>query len=624
MKIFRWKAIVPMVLLLIAIVVLWRLFLNTAIRKGIEFAGTEIVGAKVELESARFRLRSADLVLRGLQVTDPSAPMTNLVEIEEMVADLNGRALLFKKAVIETLAVRRVRFGTPRQASGAIDNPSPQTGLVTRRIMAWTNSLPTPTLDLTGIIGTVVNIPAINPESLSTLRHARMVTARADSLRTAWLAEVQSINPQPAIDSARALTERLRATDARTLGARGVAQAGVDVRNMTQQLQQTRGRVTQLQTNVTSGVAATRAGVAGLDSTRQADYAFARGLVNIPSFAAPDVSAALFGEMAKARLAPVLYWLNWAEQYVPPGLRPQQNAGPPRTRMDGTVYTFAVERTWPVFLLEHADADLAIGGEGAAAGAYTARINGFTTQPAVYGRPMTFSAGRTSDVGPRELNAGGMMNRLGTVPRDSLAARVGGVRLPDVSIAAASGARLAFGESTVELGLIRSGDQVEGVYRVRAPSAVWTRSADSSAAGTARIGSQQWAEQLVWRAISAVTDVELEMRISGLLTGPSLSLSTNVGNAVANAVQREIGAEIERVERQVRGEVDRQISAATARARERVAALESDVQGRVTEAQQQLEQARTDLEARLREIQSGAPAISLPGVNLPRPRLPRP
>src|SRR5262245_20279098 len=146
MKLFRWKAIVPMLLAAALMSVAWILLIDGALRRGIEWVGTELVGAKVELASARLRLRHGDLVLKGLQVTDPQSPMKNMVEIPEMVLDLDNRALLDKKAVIETLAVRGVRFGTPRQTSGALPDLPPTAGLVTRRVMNWADQVPVPSL----------------------------------------------------------------------------------------------------------------------------------------------------------------------------------------------------------------------------------------------------------------------------------------------------------------------------------------------------------------------------------------------------------------------------------------------------------------------------------------------
>jgi hypothetical protein len=121
-KIFRWRAIVPLVLLVILLVVGWILLLDTLVERGVEKAATAIVGAKVDVEEADVQLDEGAVVLRGLQVTNPDQPMKNLFEAREIVANLRVGPLLEKKVVVETLAVRDVRFGTDRTESGAIDN----------------------------------------------------------------------------------------------------------------------------------------------------------------------------------------------------------------------------------------------------------------------------------------------------------------------------------------------------------------------------------------------------------------------------------------------------------------------------------------------------------------------
>jgi uncharacterized protein (TIGR03545 family) len=617
MKIFRWKAIVPLVLCLALVAVAWTLYVDVAIRRAIEIVGTEVVGAKVELASARFRLLKTDLVLRGLQVTDPDRPMTNLVELDEIVADLNGVALLEKKAVIETLAVRHVRFGTPRRSSGAIAKPSPTTGLVTRRVLDWSRSIPVPELSLGSLVGTAVRLPAISADSLRTLRQARAVIARGDSLGTAWEGEVRALNPQPAADSARALAERLRGADLRRLGVTGTRDAVTQARAAIAQVTQLKARLQALQADVAAGVTSVRDSVAALDAARRADYAFARGLINIPSFAAPDVSAALFGEMAKARLAPILYWANLAEEYAPAGLKPRERPGPTRVRRAGTTYEFPRERSYPQFLLERGEADLVVGGTNVASGAYRAWVRGATSEPAVYGRPLRFAAERTAQAGLRELAVGGSADRTGAVPRDSVAARVGGVSLPEVALNAV-GARLVLGVGTVSLSLQRSGDALAGWWRLEADSVRWARTGDSTPAAP-RPGTREWAEDLVWRAVSALRHVTIEAQLSGAVTGPRFTLSSNVGDEVSASLRRALGAEIERAEREVRAEVDRQVDAQAAQARARLARLESGVQARVAGYQEQLGQAQAELEQRLRDLTQVVPGVRLPGVRIPRP-----
>ncbi len=45
MKLFRWKAVVPLVLVLAILVIGWTLFADWLLKKGIEAGGTAAVGA---------------------------------------------------------------------------------------------------------------------------------------------------------------------------------------------------------------------------------------------------------------------------------------------------------------------------------------------------------------------------------------------------------------------------------------------------------------------------------------------------------------------------------------------------------------------------------------------------
>lgn len=626
MKIFRWKAVVPMVLTVVLVAVLWTLYIDRVIRRAIEFAASDVVGAKVELASAHLRLRHADLVLTGLQVTDPDAPMTNLMEVPEIRASLNGRALFMKKVVVESLALRGVRFGTPRKESGALKNPSPASGEATRRVLGWINSIPIPTLDLRGLVGTVVRIPAVNIDSLRTPRQARLVVVQGDSLRGAWEAELRGLDPRPTVDSARALAGRLQAANIRGMNAVQLAATASEVRTMIGRVGSMKARVDTAALHANAGVNLARAGVAGLEDARRADLAFVRGLVRIPSFAAPDVSMSMFGPLVTERLKPVMYWVNVAENYVPPGLDPRRHAGPARLRRPGTTFDFPLAHTWPSFLVEHAVADLAIGGRTAAAGAYVAEFAGVTTEPAVYGRATTFRARRTSSVGPRDLRVSGAMDRTGRIAFDSLQANVPRLAVPSFNIPGA-GARLEFGDSSfMQLGLARAGTELRGTWRMTADAVHWRRTSDSSGHPQGvppQIGSQAWAESLIWRAIADIPRVEIEASLTGPLRSPHLSVSSNIGDALAASVKRVMGAELQRAEAQVRAKVDSLVAKEVAAARAKVAALEAEARERIAAPREQLAQVEAELKEALSRVTSVVPGVRLPGLpTIPRPGRP--
>ena len=113
MKIFRWKGIIPLAVLLALIAGVYLLFLDTIVERGVEQSGADLVGARVDLDAATVHLAQGSVLLKGLQVADPASPMQNLVEAAEVLVAVAPQPLLEKKLVIDSVIVHGVRFGTP-------------------------------------------------------------------------------------------------------------------------------------------------------------------------------------------------------------------------------------------------------------------------------------------------------------------------------------------------------------------------------------------------------------------------------------------------------------------------------------------------------------------------------
>lgn len=108
-----------------AIILTWWLCIDFIVKSAIETFGTEIVGAKVELNSATLTLFPASLGLSGLQVTDPSAPMSNMVEVKTLSASLDTLTLFGRKILAEEMTIGGLQFNTTRTSSGAITDKVP-------------------------------------------------------------------------------------------------------------------------------------------------------------------------------------------------------------------------------------------------------------------------------------------------------------------------------------------------------------------------------------------------------------------------------------------------------------------------------------------------------------------
>jgi hypothetical protein len=190
--------------------------------------------------------------------------------------------------------------------------------------------------------------------------------------------------------------------------------------------------------------------------------------------------------------------------------------------------------------------------------------------------------------------------------RDSVSLIMTGVSLPSVNLDTFGG-RLDLGEGRSAFSLRREGNQIEARMRWSSGNLTWTGAGGGGAAdlqpeSRAEIGSGAWARDLVWRALSGMSEVELDMALVGDMRSPSLSVASNLGDAVAASLRRELGREIDEAEARVRAEVDRRIQPLVQDARGRVDALTSGVGSDVAEHRREVEELRARLEARVAEL----------------------
>jgi uncharacterized protein (TIGR03545 family) len=605
-KIFRWKAIGPLLLLLLVIGILVVLFAEPVARDTTEEVSTELLGTQVDVGRLDLLPRQASVDLGALQVADPFEPRRNLVEADRIVLKLNPEALAEKKLVVERFALQGMRFGTTRKTPARPVKGNGFAPQALRAVRAWGQQFDVPILQLTPI-DTIKQL-VLNPAQLGTVQAAQGLLARTDSTRQALEQGFKSVDVGGTVDSARALADRLSKTDPRALGLDGTRQAIQSVQQSLKQLDASRKQVEGLQRNVTAGVKLLGTGVTNLDEARKRDYAFARSLLKLPSFAAPDIGSAFFGKVSIDRFQQALYWAELARHYMPPGLLPREDAGPKRLRASGTTVRFPKERSWPAFLLQLGQVDFTLA-DGLLKGAYAATVQGVTSEPALYGKPMLVSAKRDAPGSViAGLDVGAMVDhRTGSV-RDSVSARLRGVQLPSFDIPGLP-FRIAPGTGAASLNFALRGDRLLGRWSIASDQVAWAL--DSAG------GQRSDLEQLVWRVVSGLKQLDVNAQVSGTVKAPKLSVRSNLDDAIAQRLKAVIGEEVAKAEAMARAKVDSIVADKVEPVKQRVAAVQADATKRVADEQGRLDKVEADLQAQLKRLTAGlAPGINLPKIKL--------
>src|SRR5919108_986893 len=114
-KIFRWKAVGPLLLFLAIMGILLWLFAEPVAEDTTEEVGTELLGTQVDIGKLDIRANDAAVDLHRLEIADPFNLAKNLVQAQDIKLKLNPLALAEKKFVVENFRLSGVRFGTTRK-----------------------------------------------------------------------------------------------------------------------------------------------------------------------------------------------------------------------------------------------------------------------------------------------------------------------------------------------------------------------------------------------------------------------------------------------------------------------------------------------------------------------------
>ena len=608
-KIFRWKAIGPLLLLFLILGILAWIFAEPLARDTTEEASTELLGTQVDVAKLDLHPRRAAVDLRGLQIADPFVLTRNLIEADEIRLKLNPAALAEKKLIIENLSLSGMRFGTGRKEPARAVKGTGFAPKLYQSVERWTKQFNVPLLSLTPI--DTIRQLALDPTQLTTIREAQALLARTDSMRKTLDQGFQQLDIRPTVDSARALADQLSKTAPKKLGVDGTRKAIESVQQTLKRLDAARKRLEELDRSTRSTVGLLGQGLRVLDDARQKDFAFAKSLLKLPTFSAPEIGGAFFGQVSIDRFKQALYWAELAQQYMPPGLLPRPAPGPQRLRAAGETIEFPKEKEFPRFLLEQGQLDFTVGGTSAARGAYAATVSGLTSTPALYGRPAVVRASRraaASTVASVDVNA--IINHITARTHDSAQARLSGITLPSFEV---PGLPLriepGLGSSSLSFSMRNAGAQLAGRWAIRSDQVSWK--ADTAGRKLNDL------ERLVFRVVSGLTKLEVTAELGGSVASPKLSVSSNLDKAIAGRLQAVIGEEVARAERSVRARVDSLVADKVEPVKRQVAAVQAEATQRVQTEKQRLDQVERQLQAELKRLTGGL----VPGLELPKIKL---
>lgn len=552
----RWQGVVAFVVLAGLVGALWLVIMDGLVKRGIEKAGTRMVGAKVELRGADLTLFPLGLTLTGLQVTNPDQPMKNAVEAERIAMLLDGTRLIERKTVVEEMTVTGVRLNTDRKTSGAVARkPAPEREPLHER-------LGLPKLEFPSAE------KILEEADLRSLEAARELETEIQGAREKWRRTVEEL---PGKEKFSEYRERIETLKERGKGAAGALGSVKEFTELQKEISSDIEKIREAREGLEGALTGYREKVKEVAGAPAADVRRLMDKYSITPAGLGNMSRVVFGPAVGGMVEKALGWhsrLKPLVERVRERRKGQAVARP--VRGEGTYVMFPEENPTPDFLIREAAASVEI-----PAGDIAGELKNITPDQDVLGRPTTFEFSGEKLKGLESLALEGVLDHVNPGSAvNTIRMRMKGYNLKDLSIGG-GGLPLVLEKALADLDI----DFSLGEKDLDADLAASFTSAAFKAAEGPELGT---VEKAVVETLSGVSNFDLKARITGTVDDYDVKLSSGLDGVLRQAVQGQVRKQAERLRNELTGRIKDRVEGPLADLKGSLGGLE-DLKGELAE-----------------------------------------
>lgn len=366
------KVIVGIAGFIILIVLIWVVVVDWVVKMAIESQGTKAVGARVDVASADLSLFPAGLEILGLQVTNPDKPMTNALDVNRIYSDIELIPLIKRKVIIDNLRMEGIRVNTPRKTSGALPGSSAKSSGQEVAMPPWLGKIcPSDGAAVPFSIPKVEDI--LNREKLESLQLAQDLRTKIDAAKADWQKRLEELPSQKDLN---AYKERLNKIKAVGGGLTSLLGSANEIKSLNDDLKSDLDRIKKARTEYQAELAQFKKQSAQLTQAPRLEAQRLKSKYAVSAEGAANLSRLLFGPSVCSYWQKGYYWYERLKPYM---------GGSAGGKEAQTTRPEAQKGDQPDFLIRQLHVDALLN-----TGKFTGEAEDITSNPRIFGKPMTF------------------------------------------------------------------------------------------------------------------------------------------------------------------------------------------------------------------------------------------
>jgi uncharacterized protein (TIGR03545 family) len=356
----RKGAIIPFVIFITVVTLFNILLLDITIQKTVEHFGTRFNGAEVNVGDVETSLSDLSFNIKGIEVTDPSNPSLNRVQIGRAGFSLLWDGILRAKFVVEEAGVNDIRIQTKRKYPGALVKEDEN--YTKASSAAAQKSLKAAREEFKGnIFGDVAAVlSGVDSKTqgkevegdLKSKKRYEEIEKEIDTKEEEWKKVMKDL---PGDDDFDAIKKRMKAINFKDLGnlkkAKGVLKEIKAVKN---DINATVKKYNDASKKIKGDISYIKNSIKEVENLVKEDVKSLEKRMNIPSLDAENISRVLFGNEFASKVAEAQRYMDMAKEYMPEKEDPKKAAEKKAKKSQfkpergkGKDYQFGTPKTYP-------------------------------------------------------------------------------------------------------------------------------------------------------------------------------------------------------------------------------------------------------------------------------------
>ncbi len=495
------------------------LFAEPLIKSGIEKAGTEMAGAKVDVGDVQLHLSPASITLYNMSVTDAEQPMQNLFEFDKAEASIDLLKLVMGQTIINDLELQGLRFETARKTSGAVIKQPDIQEQATEEDSALAQG--------------VESISAALPDADDVLaREPLLVDQRKEEWDTAYAEKKQAWeniqNQLPTEEKLKDYEQRLKTlTKGKVKSLEDFNDRKSKLKALKKEIKADKKTLQLAKEEIKNSKTLLQERLNNLKNAPKEDWDRLRKKYSLDEGGLVNISGLLFGNKITAFTSKGLYWYKKIKPYVEKKAGETSKTEEKKERLAGRFVRFPETNPSPDILIKNAAISATI-----PQGDIAISIHDLTHQQHITKRPTTAQITSTALDNIKNLELSGTFDHRTTQGKDTIQFTLDDVTVDEIKVSGGSDFPLALSSSMANIkgDILLANEKLSGNIHSDFTQAIFTGEAHSS-----------FAEELLL-AIQSIDTFDLDAELSGNLKDLDFSLDSDLDKRLKAAFSDRLDA----------------------------------------------------------------------------------